>query len=226
MGLKKLEITAYEDGKYEKETGEAYTVMFNPASYSINYELNYKDDEGIGSTGSAMKFERMKPQTLSLDIIIDGTKVSGEKTDMIDVDDDIAKFFTVVYDYNGDKHRPSFLRLAWGSLIFDCVLKSAKVNFTLFKPDGMALRAKISASFIGQIDDEKRAAKDRKSSPDLTHYRTVKEGDTLQLLSESIYDDPNHYMEIARVNNLNNFRTLEPGTQIYFPPIDKSAAST
>src|SRR5699024_10761068 len=102
---------------------------------------------------------------------------------------------------------------------FKCVLKSASVKYTLFSSDGRPIRAKISATFEGFIEDELRVAKDSDTSPDLTHRRTVQEGDRLPLMCYQIYGDSKYYLQVAAVNDLTNFRNLEPGVQIYFPPL-------
>jgi nucleoid-associated protein YgaU len=58
-----------------------------------------------------------------------------------------------------------------------------------------------------------------RKSPDLTHIRIVREGDTLPGLCEDIYNDPAYYLEVARFNRLGSFRNLEIGSEIYFPQL-------
>lgn len=38
-------------------------------------------------------------------------------------------------------------------------------------------------------------------------------------MTQKIYGDPAYYIQIAKVNNLNNFRKLKTGTNLKFPPI-------
>ena len=64
-------------------------------------------------------------------------------------------------------------------------------------------------------------AKENKTSPDLSHSRIVKSGDTLPLLSKEIYGSAVHYLRVAQANGLDNFRSLTPGQQIVFPPLEK-----
>ena len=59
-------------------------------------------------------------------------------------------------------------------------------------------------------------------SPDLTHRRVVKEGDTLPLLCREIYGAPAYYLRVAQVNGLDDFRILTPGQELFFPPFDTS----
>jgi hypothetical protein len=127
-----------------------------------------------------------------------------------------------VTGFNGDVHRTNFLKVAWGSMpVRRCVLKSASIAYKLWKPSGVPLRAVITASFVDNSDDKTRVAKEKKSSPDLTHVRTVLAGQTLPALCTSIYGVPDHYVEVARRNGLDQFRNLVPGTRLVFPPLEK-----
>ena len=61
------------------------------------------------------------------------------------------------------------------------------------------------------------------TSPDLTHLRTVTEGENLPLMAQEIYRDPKHYFEVAKANDLDSFRKIDSGQQLQFPPIDKDS---
>jgi nucleoid-associated protein YgaU len=47
----------------------------------------------------------------------------------------------------------------------------------------------------------------------------VRDGDTLPLLCQRVYNDCGRYLEVARANKLANFRDLQPGTWLRFPPL-------
>jgi nucleoid-associated protein YgaU len=113
--------------------------------------------------------------------------------------------------------------LVWGSLVFPCVLITANYSFTLFKPDGTPLRAVASCSFRESVPEAERILADNPASPDLTHLREVQEGDSLPLLTDSIYGNAELYLEVARVNKLINFRRLRVGSRVAFPPVDKES---
>ena len=213
--LKKMKIEAFKGIDYGDKVDE-FIVMFNPSTYSQKYEIEYEQAQGQGTTGSTQKFGRIKPQDYSFEFVFDGTGVSSEKKD---VSASIERFFEVTGKINSDIHRPLYLQISWGHLISRCVLKSAEVTYNLFKPDGYPLRARVKAVFSENVDDTLRTAEEGKNSPDLTHYRVVKEGDNLPLMAYRIYKDPSYYLKVARVNRLNNFRDLEVGTQIQFPPV-------
>ena len=77
-------------------------------------------------------------------------------------------------------------------------------------------------TFKSSIEEEKRAATEDRQSADLPHIRKVRAGDTLPLMCFRIYGDSKYYLDVAAANGLDNFRSLVPGTEIRFPPIDKT----
>ena len=229
--LQKLVIRCYEDEKYKTEkTDLKYTAVLNPEKYSETYKTEYKKEEGKGSSSGAPKFTRSLPSDLDLEFLFDRTGIlagygdeaneEGEKKGIID---DIKKFKQCVYEYNGNTHKPNYLIISWGSLLFNGILTDLSIEYKLFKSDGTPLRAIAKVKFISHIEAEKRASKENSSSPDLTHYRVVKEGDTLPLMTHRIYGDSKYYLEVAKANGLMNFRSLEPGQELIFPPIEKQS---
>jgi len=89
----------------------------------------------------------------------------------------------------------------------------------MFQPSGVPIRALITATFADNSDDQTRVAIAQDQSSDLTHERLVRAGDTLPGLCHAIYGDPGYYTRVARVNHLDHFRTLTPGTRLFFPPL-------
>ncbi len=216
--LEKLVIKAFDQADYSGEAIAEFKAFMNPNEITMAYEMEYDSAQGSGTTGSRMEFKKVKPGDLTLEFYLDGSGASGE---LIDVQEQVGVFQSVT-GYNGDIHRPNYLKVAWGSLpVKRCVLKSASVAYKLFRPSGMPLRAVISANFTDNSDDETRVALAQDQSPDLTHLRIVKAGDTLPLMCQRIYGSPKHYLSVARANGLDSFRNLSAGQQIHFPPIEK-----
>jgi LysM repeat protein len=69
------------------------------------------------------------------------------------------------------------------------------------------------------MSPQEEALRANRSSPDLSHKVMVKAGDTLPLLCYRIYRDSSWYRDVARINNLDDFRDLKPGTRLVFPPL-------
>lgn len=216
--LEKLLIKAYDQpGNNGRLVGE-FEAFINPNEITMSYEFEYDAANGAGATASRMNFKNAKPGDLSLVFFIDGTGANGPS---LDVQQRIEKFQTVT-GYSGKVHRPNYLKVIWGTLPVKCVvLKSASIAYKLFESKGIPLRAVITATFAEYADDETRVAKAQDESADLTHIRLIKAGDNLPVLCFEIYDDPKYYLEVARINRLNDFRQLVPGTRIHFPPLQK-----
>ncbi|WP_428242860.1 CIS tube protein [Gynuella sp.] len=218
--LEKLLIKAYESEDFSGDAIAEFTAYVNPSEVTIAYEMEYDSAQGSGTTGSRMAFKKVKPGDLSLSFFIDGTGANGT---LIDVQEAVETFQTVT-GYNGNIHRPNYLKVIWGTLqVKRCVLKSASIAYKMFKPSGEPLRAVISANFTDTSDDETRVALAQDSSPDLTHMRVIKAGDTLPQLCYQIYGDSRYYLKVARANGMDNFRQLKPGTRVYFPPLSKTS---
>ena len=222
---------------------DTYTVQVNPSSYALNHLLNYSYNRGQGFSGSEAVYTDSAPTNLNFDFLFDGTGVVPKPSVLGDIPlvgaiasalspdepfvvmDEIKKFNALVYDYDGEIHRPRQLLLVWGTLVFSCVLTALNYRFTLFKEDGTPLRAVASCTFAESVSDAERVRRENASSPDLTHLRDVKDGDTLPLLVQEIYGNGRLYLEVARVNKLYNFRRLRSATRLSFPPLDKEVAS-
>lgn len=234
--LKKLKVVAYSDPQFNDKVGDGeFTTLVNPEKYTFNYKIEQNEDQASGTSDLSPKFNKKLPEDLELEFLFDRSGVivhygsdpgssSGNKVFKDEGDgiiDDIEKFKKVILDYNGDEHKPNYLMISWGTLLFKGSLTEMSIEFKLFKPDGTPIRAVAKAKFQGFVEDDLRVAKENNQSPDLTHVRVVKEGDTLPLMSHRIYGDSKYYLEVARVNEITSFRKLEIGKEIFFPPIEK-----
>jgi hypothetical protein len=216
--LEKLLIKAYEKADYSGRPVDEFAAYVNPNEITLSYDVEYDSAQGSGTTNSRMNFKKMKPGDMTLTFFIDGTGANGRKTD---VQKEVAQFQKVT-GYNGRIHRPNYLKVVWGTLqVKRCVLKSASIAYKLFMASGVPLRAVITAAFTDNSDDGTRQAMAQDQSPDLTHARVVKAGDTLPGMCAAIYANPLYYLEVARANGIDDFRKLVPGTTIFFPPLDK-----
>ena len=241
--LKKLKLKAMNT----KHQLVEYTALVNPETYVIRHKVNYSPAQPPqGNPGQAAQYNNTAPADIQFDFIFDSTGVipkplTGIAGDLsgipiagaiasalsggppkYDILAEIEKFKNVVLTYDGDIHEPRDVLLLWGTLSFLGKLTSLQFNHKLFQPNGTPIRIVATASFKETIDDALREALKKANSPDLTHIRKVAEGDTLSLMTYKIYGDASYYLEVARINKLVNFRNLKPGTELFFPPINKS----
>lgn len=201
----------------------SFSVMINPAEFTHTYAIRYDTKEAFGRAGPYARFSSVNPDKVQFAIIVDGTGAvppSSPNAVPKDVKTQLTDLRAVVYDYVGVQHQPNHVRILWGTLIFFGRLESMSTQYTLFKPNGDPLRAKVNLGFVGSMSKSEERLVANRSSPDLSHVVLVKQGDTLPLLCHGIYGDPGYYAEVARINNLVDFRTLEPGARLRFPPLE------
>jgi len=220
--MSNMTIVAYSDEKFSaKVSGGSYEVMLNPDKLQHNRGIQYNEETAVDSSAPSAKYNKTNSEKLSFELVIDCTGVVDSKR--VNLPDEIKKLSTVVYNYNGTIHRPNFIIVTWGTLVFQGVMSSFNLSYTFFKPDGTPLRAKASLEFTSYIDPATRSRKDNQKSPDMSHRIVISEGDSLPQISQKIYRSSNYYIQIAQANGLNKFRQLQAGSTVIVPPLVQSA---
>ena len=139
MSLEYMKITGYKDeGFTQAVSGDPYNLMINPESIKWSRTIEYNEQQPIDTSSTSQKYKSTPSDNLSFDIVIDCTGVVDNKR--TDLTKEIQTLEDIVYTYNGEIHRPNFVKIQWGSdLVFYSVLKSFDTTYTLFKPDGSPL---------------------------------------------------------------------------------------
>ena len=107
-----------------------------------------------------------------MELLFDSTGViDGNPNKEDGIIDQIDAFKKIVFDYSGDEHKPFYLQVGWGALLFKGSLVDLSIEFKLFAPDGTPMRAVAKLKIKGSVDEDLRAARENNKSPDLTHYR-------------------------------------------------------
>ncbi len=199
-------------------TGDAFEAMINPSGYSHSSAIVYTETKTSGNSGEEKKYTRTEPEKLEFkQLVLDGTGVVADTESS--VREQIALLRQVAYTFSGDQHQAPVVQVSWGPLLFNGRLESLKVEYTLFKPNGEPLRAKLDLKFISFKTNQEIFREADLQSPDLTHLVEVRAGDTLPLLCQRIYKDSSYYQAVARFNGLRQFRALIPGQVLRFPPL-------
>lgn len=229
--LKKMKVYAYTNVDLADENlasipgiDNPYTALINPETYSVEIKYEFENAQGQGTTGGSQQFKVKLPEEMSFEFLFDNTGlIDGKPKENISTE--IENFKKFLMDYDGNSHQPRFFKFVWGTDLFKGRCSALNINYKLFNPDGTPTRAICKVTLKQATDEELRVIEQNDSSPDLTHYRVVHKGDTLPMMCYKIYGNPSYYLQVARVNKLQNFRNLESGTEIFFPPFDKTIAS-
>lgn len=225
--MAKLQITRCKiaDGRVQEVRADTFRATINPSDYKRGYGLSYSgerssDAKPLGNAGVTTRFANTEAETIGFSITLDATGVVPDAANTT-VAAQIDALKAIAYDYNGDTHEPSVVKISWGSGLaaFYGRLTKLDVDYTLFRPSGEPLRAKLQLSFVSYDTPREEAAKAQKQSPDMTHEVIVRSGDTLPLLCQRIYADPTKYLAVAKANGLDGFRALTPGMALVFPPM-------
>ena len=233
--IQKLTIGTYENSDYNKRIeNHAFQAFINPTGYSITYKTELEPGQALGTAKADLKYTASPSTDLQLEFLFDGTgvteaysgnklinKIKGKAFEKTSVKDQVDAFYKATGQVAGPIHKPYNVILNWGDFEFKGVLAEFTVEYKLFNNEGKPLRAIGKAKFSESISPKLEAAEKKNESPDVTHKRTVQDGDTLPLMTERIYGDSKYYLEVAKVNGLINFRQLKPGSELYFPPIEK-----
>jgi hypothetical protein len=229
--LKKMKIYAYTDVDLADDhlasipgINNPYTALINPETYTVEIKYEFENAQGQGTTGGSQQFKVKLPEEMSFEFLFDNTGlIDGKPKENISTE--IENFKKFLMDYDGNSHQPRFFKFAWGADLFKGRCSALNINFKLFNPDGTPVRAICKVSLKQVTDEELRVIEQNDRSPDLTHFRTVHKGDTVPLMCYRIYGDASYYLQVARVNKLQNFRNVDTGTELFFPPIDKTKST-
>lgn len=221
--VKKMWIRSYNSAKMEEKdfAGEFY-AMVNPETYTVDLKMEVKGGQGQGTSGKQQKFSFKQPEEFTFEFLFDNTGIINGKPKPDGIGDDLKNLQDLAFNLDGKVHEPRHVHVIWGTFDFKGRVTGMTINYKLFNPDGSPIRATVKVTIKKSDEEKERTAKERKSSPDLTHRRILKKGESLPWLCNIIYGDPKYYIQVAQANNISNFRKIEAGTEIYFPPFDKS----
>lgn len=224
--VRKLEIHAYKRRNRRRPPVSKFTAMYNPDSVTQSYQNQYSQKRPLGRNHGVSGFVGIGIPRLELKLILDTTWADSLQTPSQSVKDRVQSFLETAYRIDGSIHSPRHLTVFWGGLTFwgessfKCVLSELIVTYQSFQRDGSPLRAELTVTLVGDEDPVQAARRTNAQSPDITHHHVVRHGDTLPLLCRDIYGDSRYYLYVAEANGLDNFRTLQPGQTLYFPPLD------
>ena len=224
--LEKMKIYAYNNPELsnQHQVGQPFVAMMNPETYTVDTKMEFNLKQGHGTSGHQPRFELKPAEEMSFEFLFDNTGIiDGNAT--ANLTQKIADFNEFLMGYDGSTHEPKFFKLAWGTLLFKGRCTGLNIAYKLFNPDGAPIRAICKVTFKEFKEDNLRVAQENNQSPDLTHFRVVKKGDTLPLMCFLIYGDSRHYLEVARANKLVNFRNLTVGEELSFPPFEKTTGA-
>jgi hypothetical protein len=120
---------------------------------------------------------------------------------------------------DGELHTPPVCLFEWGDVRFQGVATSLKEKFSLFDSDGNVVRATVTLSLKSYEAVEVQIRDMKRSSPDRTRVRTVRDGETLAQIANEAYGDPRLWRVIAMQNDIDRPRFLTTGQTLRIPAV-------
>jgi len=216
-----LKITAYKnkERKTAKQKGNkdlCFETAVSVEDFSQFYGIKYNQTSSINAKKNKAKGGKNLSRKLQITIILDNTNLFNADIQQTktkgNIIDQVNHFLAVCYLDEENHHSPQFLVVKWGDTTFDCKLESSDIKYSLFGTDGNPLRATIRASFTEDSNTDKTTQSDNKNN--LTKELIVKSGDSLMSISKEVYGSSEHYLDLARYNQIDHIRNIKPGTKI------------
>jgi hypothetical protein len=230
-----MRISAFLDGDFTTPVQPLPNQMvtaFDPTSLKIEQKTVLSTEQGACTSGAQTTFHSSKSTELSVKFTFVGVDFGPYGLDIFshqqqDVQRELDLFERLCQTINGSTHEPAYVRLNWGqggrlNSNFDARLSSHDVSYGLFDRGGKILVADLTAKFTQFVAPEKDNARLRLSSPDLSHRHLVLAGESLPMLCLRYYGTTAPYLQVAAFNQLDDIRTLTPGQQLLFPPLNRA----
>ena len=193
------------------KAGAAIEVLLNPTDYTLTKGAMYTEVPIPGLSTPILQFIRGSGETLKLELLLDGTDGHA-----------VAPRLTALralVAIDGTLHTPPVVLFEWGDQSFQGVVTQLEEKMTVFNPDGNVLRSRVTLTLKKYESVDSQISATRKSSPDRTHIRVVREGETLAHIAFEAYGDPALWSVIAQHNNIDRPRFVSPGAALLVPAI-------
>jgi hypothetical protein len=218
--LQMMRYSVLRGGTIKLDTAATFDVQINPADFKHHCGVRYDEKKSLGQTANTPRYATVGDERVSFSLVLDGTGIvpppaNGQRDDVKTL---MQKLNAIVYQYLPMTKEPPYVRLLWGTLIFFSRLESMATQYTLFKPSGEPLRAKVDLSFVGAASKKEAelvSNREPDTSPSVAYLR---DGQTLGELCQEQYGDPHYMLTVARYNKLPNILNLQAGQRILLPP--------
>ena len=203
------------------ETNQQIEFLFNPTEYSLSKSNSWDSVAIVGFDVPPTEFQGGNPTTLSLDIFFDTYELNQDVRTYTDKVFKLTKISNETRQ-NGQRGRPPRVLFNWGRVFsFQAVITSLSITYTLFKPDGTPVRAKMKLNLQECEDASMQPAQNPTSQGSFGHkVHVIQPGDTIDLIAFKHYGDPKSWRLIADTNSLDNPKDLRVGQVLEIAPLE------
>lgn len=203
-------------------TSEKIPVMFNPEEYTVNQDINFAQTAVPGLSAPIIQFVNGNLKTLEMELFLDTYEEHREGSRVVNqAGEDVrtlTRRITDLMNIQPSTHAPPVLLFTWSeSFTFTCVLARASQRFTLFRPDGTPVRARLQVTFNEFRNVDLEAKEIKRETADYTEAYVVGQGEKISTIANRAYGNPTLWRPIALRNQLDNPSELAVGQQLQIP---------
>ena len=235
MAKTPIQFESFSDPDCTSSSGDTWESEESPEGLEMEQSNQYNSTEPIGGFPKTT-FSAQKPDRLKLTLSIkEKDTITLESSDLKSVlksgdlskhigessEDQIKYIKNVIWKYDGSNHQPPFVKIIYGDFLFKGICKDFAEKKVQVNSEGKLIVAQVVLKFESTISPDLANKKAGNQSPDMTHYYTVKEGETLPFISNKIYGTTSLYLALAKYNQMNSPRSLKAGERIIIPPLTK-----
>jgi nucleoid-associated protein YgaU len=197
--------------------GREIPVLFNPTEYSVEYSASFQETAPPGLSNPIVQVVNGNARVLTMDLLFD-TYTDGGGRNVVEV----TEPFTDLLSIDAALHAPPRVEFRWGVFHFVAVVEKISQRFTMFRSDGTPVRATLSVTFRQYKTIAEQLEDPRRNSADKTKRRVFEAHDSIWLLAAREYGQPRFWRLIARENDIDDPRRIEPGRVLVLPPIERN----
>jgi nucleoid-associated protein YgaU len=186
---------------------------FNPTEYQLQKGNNFAEIAIPGLESPPIQFVRGNCEKLTVELLADTTDT------LQDVRQAYVNKLRNLLKVRSESHAPPIVNFVWSGNEFRGVVESLNVTYVLFSPEGVPLRAKLSLTLKEYRPVEVQLKDAPRTSPDLEKTWVVRRGDRLSAIAAAVYRDVDAWRAIAKANDIQDPRALQPGTVLTLPRI-------
>ncbi|WLA69195.1 CIS tube protein [Bradyrhizobium diazoefficiens] len=199
-----------------RNQGREVEVVFNPTEYNLEISNSYQEAAPPGLSNPILQFVNGQTQVLTMDLLFD-TYTDGGSEDV----SELTRAFADMLAIDAAFHAPPRVEFKWGVFAFKAVVEKLSQRFTMFRSDGIPVRATLNVTFKQFRSLAEQLEEPRRNSADKTKRRVFTTDDRLCLLAFREYKEPKYWHVIAAHNELDDPFALAPGDVLTLPPLDE-----
>jgi len=198
--------------------------QFNPASLTISKQNSWEGEVTPNFNSPWLRFQGGESATYSLSLFFD-THSDDANRDVRYYTNQLLQLTLRGAGYSMflvPWSSPPLVTFVWGSIVlFDAVVESVQVTFTMFSPEGVPIRAKADVNFKQSelMGDDFIPAQNPTSRSEARKTRVVNSHQRLDQIAFEEYRDSSYWRLLAEANNLDNPFQLRDGQILIIPQV-------